>query len=188
MHKLLIFLLVAFAIVTIVLTAASWALEPNSVGAPKAPDPALHPDAVLQVYGADVWGVRGRFAIHTWIVVKAANADRYTKYQVIGWRQRRGQPVVSISHDNPDGDWFGAKPTLLLDRRGAAAAELIEAVHAAALSYPYADEYVMWPGPNSNSFVAWIGLEVPQMGLELPAKAIGKSWMIDTYPELQQTR
>jgi hypothetical protein len=43
----------------------------------------------------------------------------------------------------------------------------------------------MWPGPNSNSFTAWIGLEVPGLDLDLPAKAIGKSWMADAYPELQ---
>ncbi|MFP6834544.1 MAG: DUF3750 domain-containing protein [Pseudomonadales bacterium] len=144
-----------------------------------------HPDAVVQVYGADVWGVRGRFAIHTWIAMKAANAERYTRYQVIGWRARRGLPVVSISTGNPDGDWFGSKPILLLDHRGTAAEELIEAIHAAALKYPFADEYVMWPEPNSNSFTAWISLEVPELGLDLPTKAIGKSWMVDAYPEFQ---
>jgi hypothetical protein len=179
------FVLATLAIGTMVLTTASWALKPKSVGPASAPDPALHPDAVVQVYGADVWGVRGRFAIHTWIAVKGVNAERYTKYQVIGWRQRRGLPVVSISNDDPDGNWFGSEPVLLLDHRGAAAEDLIDGVHAAALSYPFADEYVMWPGPNSNSFTAWIGLEVPGLDLDLPAKAIGKSWMADAYPELQ---
>ena len=163
------------------LTTVSWALQPRSVGMAVAPDPGAHADAVIQVYGADVWGVRGRFAIHTWIVTKAAGADRYRRYQVIGWRLRRGLPVVSISEGNPDGDWFGSAPVLLLDRRGAAAEPLIDAIHQAALAYPHADEYVMWPGPNSNSFTAWIGLEVPDLGLELPAKAIGKSWMLDAH-------
>jgi hypothetical protein len=43
----------------------------------------------------------------------------------------------------------------------------------------------MWPGPNSNSFTAWIALEVPQLGLQLPTKAIGKQWMQDEYPQLR---
>ena len=64
---------------------------------------------------------------------------------------------------------------------GEAAEELIEPIHAAALSYPYAREYTMWPGPNSNSFTAWIGLEVPQLALQLPAKAIGEGWMHANY-------
>ncbi len=179
------FVLATLTLGAMALTVTSWALTPKSVGPATAPDPAEHPDAVLQVYGADAWGVRGRFAIHTWIAAKPQHADRYTKYQVIGWRQRRGLPVVNISNSRPDGDWFGAEAVLLLDHRGAAAEVLIEKVHAAALSYPFAEEYVMWPGPNSNSFTAWVGLEVPALGLDLPAKAIGKSWMQDAYPQLQ---
>jgi len=179
-----------FALATIAITAfglatLSRALEPTSVGVAVAPRADEYPDAVVQVYGADVWGVRGRFAIHTWIVTKAANADRYTRYQVIGWRLSRGLPVVSITHDRPDGDWFGSAPVLLFDRRGADAERLVDSIHRAALRYPFANEYVMWPGPNSNSFTEWIALEVPELGLELPAKALGKSWMIEKYPSLR---
>ncbi len=181
MRRIVILTLSALAFGAVGLATVSWAMQPRSVGVASAPSPAHHPDAVIQVYGADVWGVRGRFAVHTWIVTKAANADRYTRYQVVGWRARRGLSVVSISHDDPDGDWFGSPPVLLHDRRGAAAEGLIDAIHQAALRYPFEHEYVMWPGPNSNSFTAWIGLEVPELELELPLKALGKSWMIANY-------
>lgn len=186
MRKLLMLTLATITIGVMTLATISWSLAPKAVGVARAPDPADHQAAVVQVYGADVWGIRGRFAIHTWIVTKAAGADQYQKYQVIGWRQRRGQSVVSISSGNPDGDWFGAAPILLLEHRGEAAAAMIPAIHEAALAYPYADEYVMWPGPNSNSFMAWIGLEVPELGLSLPAKAIGKSWMADNYRSMDK--
>jgi hypothetical protein len=185
MRKFFMLTFATIAIGALVLTSLSWALKPQSVGPAEAPAPDDHTDAVVQVYGADVWGMRGRFAIHTWVVTKAANADSYRKYQVIGWRLRRGLPVVSISSDRPDGDWFGSPPVLLLDKRGSDAQQLVDAIHEAALSYPYSNEYVMYPGPNSNSFTAWIALEVPQLNLELPAKAIGKSWMVETYPLLQ---
>ena len=89
--------------------------------------------------------------------------------------------MVSITKGNPDGDWFGAEPVLLHERTGAAAASLIGSIHDAALSYPFAGESTMWHGQNRNSFTAWVGLEVPELGLSLPAKAIGKSWMIDEY-------
>jgi len=178
----LVMIFVAFiALSALSLTALSWALQPTSAGIAQAPHPTEHPQAIVQVYGADVWGVRGHFAIHTWIATKAANSDRYLRYQVIGWRARRGQPVVSITEGNPDGDWFGSEPVLLHERRGAEAERIIDAIHQAALRYPYAKEYVMWPGPNSNSFIAWIGLEVPDFDLDLPAKALGKTWMIDNY-------
>ncbi len=167
----------------LVLTAAvaPIALEPSGVGPPMAPDPSDHPDPVVQVYGADVWGWRGYFAIHTWIAVKGRDADAYTNYQVIGWRIRRGLPALSVSTGAPDRPWFGSAPVLLLDRRGAAAEAVIDEVRAAVAAYPYADEYTMWPGPNSNSFTAWVALEVPKLGLDLPVKAIGQGWMKANY-------
>jgi hypothetical protein len=183
MRRTFMFIIATLTIGALAVATVSWALEPRSVGEARAPDPEEHSEAVVQVYGADVWGVRGRFAIHTWIVTKAAGAEHYRKYQVIGWRLRRGMPVVSISHGNPDADWFGSEPVLLLDRRGSRAEQLVSAIHDAALSYPFSEEYVMWPGPNSNSFTAWIGLEVPDLDLALPAKAIGKSWMHDAYSD-----
>ncbi|MEM7220007.1 MAG: DUF3750 domain-containing protein [Pseudomonadota bacterium] len=157
-------------------------LQPTAVGPAVAPDPASTPEAVVQVYGADVWGFRGRFAIHTWIATKAPGASFYKTYQVIGWRLRRDGTALSVDTRPPDRDWFGSQPTLLHEVRGSDAAPLVDAIERAVESYPYAREYVMWPGPNSNSFTQWIGLEVPQLGLELPAKAIGKNWMVAEYP------
>jgi len=55
------------------------------------------------------------------------------------------------------------------------------------LSYPYPDTYHMWPGPNSNTFIAHIGRSVPELQLDLPPTAIGKDFMtrnrfVDTPP------
>lgn len=158
-------------------------LEPVSVGESVAPHPAEYTDAVVQVYGANVWGLRGRFAIHTWIATKAENAANYTIYQVIGWRLRRHGSVVSISQGPPDKPWFGSEPVLLLDRRGDTVRDLVASVDEAARSYPFSSAYSMWPGPNSNSFTAWVGLQVPALELDLPFKALGKGWMEANYEE-----
>ena len=163
------------------LALASWALEPTPYGAAVAPDPDNHSEPVIQVYGANVWGLRGRFAIHTWIATKPRNASTYTIYQVIGWRLRRAGTVLSISEGDPARPWFGSEPILLHELRGPEADGLINRVGAAAKSYPFWGEYTMWPGPNSNSFIAWVALEVPELGLKLPAKAIGQSWMQQNY-------
>lgn len=156
-------------------------IEPTPVGAAVAPSPTEHSAPVVQVYGANVWGVRGRYAMHTWIATKAQGAATYTIYQVIGWQLRRYGSVVSISRGQPDKPWFGSAPVLLLDRRGDAADGLIDRIDAAARSYPFAREYTMWPGPNSNSFTAWVGLQVPELAMNLPFKAIGKNWMEANY-------
>ncbi len=141
-----------------------------------APDPASTPEAVIQVYGADAWGWRGIFAVHTWISVKPSNADGYTVLEVVGWRQKRGLPALRIEEDVPDRHWFGAEPELILERRGAGVDAMISKILAAAEQYPWADSYTVFPGPNSNTFPAWIARKVPELDLELPFRAIGSGW------------
>jgi hypothetical protein len=142
-----------------------------------APDPAATPEAVVQVYGARTWGWRGNFGVHTWVAVKPANAQAYVIYEVIGWRLRWADSVVAIHARAPDARWYGNEPELYADRRGAEAEALIPRIDAAARAYPYAREYTAWPGPNSNTFVAWITRAVPELGVDLPPTAIGKDYL-----------
>jgi len=53
----------------------------------------------------------------------------------------------------------------------------IPRIDAAARSYPYAGEYSAWPGPNSNTFTAWITRAVPELEADLPPTAIGKDYL-----------
>lgn len=142
-----------------------------------APNPAQTKEAVLQVYGAQTWGWRGWFAIHTWIAAKPTGAPDYTVYEVIGWRQYRGLPVVRIEKDLPDRYWYGERPRLLKEFRGAGVDKLINEVDQAAKSYPWPDTYKAFPGPNSNTFIAWISRRVPELGLKLPFSAIGSGYV-----------
>jgi len=174
LHQLLLF------IVTLVLLSGCTATtdwrtasrEPAGI----APDPAVTDEAVLQVYGAPAWGWRGWFAIHTWIAAKGSGDSSYTVYEVVGWRQRRGLPVVRIEKDLPDRFWFGERPRLLREHRGAGVDELIRAVDRAARAYPWPDTYNAFPGPNSNTFTAWVARRVPQLDLDLPFSALGSGY------------
>jgi len=146
----------------------------------QAPDPRHTPEALVQVYGARAYNWRGAFGIHTWIAAKRRNASRYTVYQVIGWNLYRGRSVVSVSRDGPpDFLWYNARPELLLERRGAGVDALIDRIEAAVATYPHASEYRVWPGPNSNTFTAFVAREVPGLGLDLPPTAIGKDYLGD---------
>ena len=141
-----------------------------------APDPVDTREAVVHVYGADAWGWRGWFAIHTWIAVKRKDEDFYTLYDVIGWRGYYQHQVMDIYRDIPDRYWYGAKPRLIRAHQGGDAEELIEAVDTAARSYPWKNTYKAFPGPNSNTFTAWIAQQVPALDLYLPFSAIGSGY------------
>jgi hypothetical protein len=142
-----------------------------------APDPAAMREAIVQVYGARTWGWRGNFGVHTWVAVKPADADAYTVYEVIGWRLRHSDSALVVRQRAPDARWFGNEPELYADKRGAEAEKLIPRIEAAVRSYPHAKEYNAWPGPNSNTFVAWVTRAVPELGVDLPPTAIGKDYI-----------
>ncbi len=143
-----------------------------------APDPATTPEAVVQVYCAASWGLKGAVADHCWIAFKAEAAAAYTRYDVVAWGVRNGGEAIRTNFRGvPDGNWAGNRPRVLLDRRGAEAAALIPGIERAVADYPYRHTYRTWPGPNSNTFIAWIARAVPELRLDLPPRAIGKDFI-----------
>ena len=174
MKKLFVRLLVLLA-----LTGCSSYLErtPSRDSAAMAPSPATTREAVLQVYGADIWGWAGLFAIHTWIATKGTNDDSYTVYEVVSEKQRGGPSRVRIERDLPDRYWYGARPLMLKEFRGNGVDKLINSVEKAARSYPWPSLYKAFPGPNSNTFTAWIAKQVPELCLSLPFSAIGSDFV-----------
>ncbi|MEA9388958.1 DUF3750 domain-containing protein [Acerihabitans sp. TG2] len=157
----------------------SWATAPR-YSAGIAPNPVqLEHSAIVQVYVAKTYGWRGMFAVHPWIIYKRAGETAYTRYDVVGWR---GNDVVQRNYGLPDGLWFGARPMLLVNLQGQGVDAIITQIEAAIRSYPYAHTYRSYPGPNSNTFMAHIGREVPALRLDLPANAIGKDYRSISHP------
>jgi len=146
-----------------------------------APDPETTPEAVIQVYGARTVGWKGAFGVHTWVAVKPSKAKDWTVYEVVGWRLRWSETAVVVSHRAPDGRWFGSEPELYADKRGAGVDEMIGRLEKAARNYPFAKEYGLWPGPNSNTFTAWLTRHVPELEADLPGTAIGKDYLRDDF-------
>jgi hypothetical protein len=142
-----------------------------------APLPADYDDAVVQVYSAPAVRWRGKFSDHTWIAIKPKGGAYYTRYEVMGFYLRRNASAIRVSETTtPDQRWYGSEPKLLQDLRGAEAEKVVAAVPAAVDSYPYPNTYVVWPGPNSNTFIAHIAREVPELRLTMPGNAIGKDF------------
>lgn len=142
-----------------------------------APDPTVTREAVLHVYGARAWSWRGWFAIHTWIAAKRTGEKDYTVFDVVGWRGRHGESVMRIAKDIPDRLWYGEKPQLLKAHVGPGVDHLIDEIEKAAHDYPWKTTYSVFPGPNSNTFTAWVAKQVPELELDLPFTAIGSGYV-----------
>jgi len=68
-------------------------------------------------------------------------------------------------------------PSVDLDRRRPGVDALIDRIEAAVDVYPCANEYRLWPGPNSNTLTAFVARRAPELGLDLPPTAIGKDYL-----------
>jgi hypothetical protein len=147
--------------------SASW----NSAGL--LPEAATAPGARLLILSARTGNWKSIFAEHLSIVLKREGDPAWTRYDVVGW----GAPVRRNAF-HADAYWYGNRPYIVADIRDAEAALLIPRVEAAIARYPYAAPgiYAPWPGPNSNSFVAWVVRNTEGFAVELPPVAVGKDY------------
>ena len=147
--------------------------EPAGIAA----NPIANKEAVIEFYAADAFSWRGWFAVHSWIAIKKANAAEFTVYEVVGWRVESGLPALrEYTTATPDRFWYGAKPSKFVSIEGEKAEKLIPEILSAIERYPWANEYTLFPGPNSNTFPAWIGVQIPELGVNMPFRAIGSGY------------
>jgi hypothetical protein len=192
-RKLLVLTILALFLLPIAARAALYAYEGgpgswrdadwSSIG--RLPPAASDPAARVLVMSGRTGGWKGVVSVHSWIVLKSANARSYRRYDVVGW----GNPVRTNGWA-PDGRWYGNQPQMVLDVRGSEAEALIPKVEAAVKSYQYANagDYRIWPGPNSNTFVASVLRAIPEAGAELPANAVGRDFRRGPYVGLTGSR
>jgi len=142
------------------------------------PPAAQAKEARVIVFTGTAGAWKGVVAVHSWIVLKRADAPAWTRYDVVGW----GDPVRRNNWP-VDGRWYGSTPTAIVDVRGADAEVLIPKIEAAVRDYRYshAGDYHVWPGPNSNSFVAAVLRAVPELGAALPPNAVGRDYRDGFY-------
>jgi hypothetical protein len=148
-------------------SGADWSSAKLLPDAQEAREPVVH------VMAARVGRWRGIFAHHTWVVIKPEGAPRYTRYDVVGW----GNPVRT-DHRDADARWFGNDPVVLLSLHGDEAETAIPGIRNAVANYPFAGSgtYRAWPGPNSNTFVAYLAQAVPALSPALLPTALGKDF------------
>jgi hypothetical protein len=143
------------------------------------PAPAPGDEAAIYIMSARTGGLKGALASHSWILLKPANGGSYVRYDKVGW----GSPIRRNGYP-PDGRWYSNVPRVVGQVRGAEAERLIPKVEAAVANYPYASRggYRIWPGPNSNTFVATVLRAVPDLGIRLPPEAVGRDYLPMSMP------
>ncbi len=150
---------------------ASWhSADWSSTGT--LPPAATINEAMIRIYAARSGRWKGIFAVHHWIVVKPQGGG-YHRYEVVGW----GSPV---RHNNypPDARWYSNPPNVVHEVRGVAAERLIPRIIAAVDGYPWQSRgsYQVWPGPNSNTFVAHVLRSIPELRAEMHSAGVGKDF------------
>lgn len=133
-------------------------------------------NAAVYVFAARTGRWKGIFAHHSWIVIKERGATSYTRFDKVAWGR-----TVKINNWAPDARWYGHAPLLVAAIEGPQAEQLIAKIKTAVARYPLSQpgDYAVWPGPNSNSFVAYVLAAIPEAGVVLPPTAIGKDWRVD---------
>jgi hypothetical protein len=138
------------------------------------PQASANPPATVMILASRTGRWKSIFAEHMSIVVKPKGAAAWTRYDVVGW----GNPVRKNAYA-ADALWYGNAPRVVYRLEGNEAAGLILAVEASVQHYPFQKKgtYTVWPGPNSNTFVAWVVRNTPGFDTELPPVAVGKDWL-----------
>ena len=130
---------------------------------------------VVRLYCARLPAPLGLFASHYWFTVDdGARCDRWEIWQTAG----AGGVCFGHLHCNlkaPDDGVGGGPARVAAKWEGEDAARLNAALAEAAERYPFCHRYLAWPGPNSNTFAAWV-LRRAQVDFRLPRNAIGRNY------------
>ncbi len=179
-----VFAFLLFFIVPLVISAVLYALgdrvkewrtaDRSSAGL--LPPARANQAAVVRIFSARTVRWRGIIATHSWIVVKEPGAPVYSRFDCTAW----GEPIW-IDRFEPDGRWFGRMPEVIFAADGAENEGMIPRIRQAVRDYPFQEigDYRVWPGPNSNTFVAAVMSAVPGMSVMLPPTAIGKDFPVE---------
>ncbi|AQS41424.1 MAG: Hypothetical protein BHV28_07230 [Candidatus Tokpelaia hoelldobleri] len=131
-------------------------------------------EAALYVMAARTGGMKGAISVHSWLVFKKPDEADYQRYEVVGWGTALRHNALA-----PDAYWYSNQPYIVRELHDEAAVNAIAKVEQAIAAYPHgkAGDYTIFPGPNSNTFVAAILRAVPEIGVVLPPTAVGRDYI-----------
>ncbi len=138
--------------------------------------PTTH-DALVVVGSAALPAPINRLARHPWVALRDEGKHKWERWEVMCCPGRRGRSTVRRSIRSPLSDYGGGGGDVRLHGviRGARAKSIAACVRARGPYYPHRSDYLVWPGPNSNTFVDWL-IRACDIDVDLPATSIGKDY------------
>ena len=127
------------------------------------------------------------FAIHPWVVTVSKGVT--TRWEVIH-REYKGKerygyvyknfytnPSQGIKKHSFSSEYWEAKliGSLNGDEKSTAK-QVIDFIEKMTPFYPHQENYSLYPGPNSNTYIAWILGNFPELNIRLPWNAFGKNF------------
>lgn len=117
----------------------------------------------------------GAIAEHSWFVVHY-DSGRRERWEVWQTPDAGGTAIGHVHRDlkGPDEGVGGGPPRTAARWEGPRAEKIFQVLRAIE-AYPYCRLYRYWPGPNSNTFAAWV---LREAGIEyaFPWKALGATF------------
>ena len=117
----------------------------------------------------------GAIAWHYWFVV-CDDTGRH-RWEVWQTKNAGGWCIGHVHRDlkDPDDGVGGGPSKVVADWDGDNAAKIVRVLESIK-SYPYCQRYRYWPGPNSNTFVAWV-LREAGIAYKLSRKGLGQNYL-----------
>jgi len=116
-----------------------------------------------------------RFAHHSWFDLKRGGDDRWMRVEIANTDGLVSIGPIDAAAARADERW---RNEVQVDQwiASADARRIGDAILEAARAYEHQGRYHAWPGPNSNTFVTRIGLEVSGLHFEQDHNAVGKDY------------
>jgi hypothetical protein len=119
----------------------------------------------------------GALADHYWFVVREELSGKCERWEVWPTANARGESFGYVHCDlkHPDDGVGGGPARIVTEWCDEQAVKISSILKNIKEHYPYQDRYLPWPGPNSNTFVAWV---LRKAGIDFPLswKAVGKDY------------
>jgi hypothetical protein len=137
----------------------------------------LPDDYVVQLRCATLPSVLRPIAVHYWFTAFDPRVGAWQRWEVWQHRDAGGTSWGHVHLDlmRPDRPVGGGPCCVEAEWRGRAAQRLC-AVLRLSPRYRYRNLYRYWPGPNSNTYVAWV-LREAGICFDLDPRAIGKDYV-----------